>query len=50
MDTARYILAVIVAISFPPARLFWLAVHPFIAFWRGLGAGWTYAIVRPQWY
>jgi protein-S-isoprenylcysteine O-methyltransferase Ste14 len=48
MDTARYILALVAVISFPPALLFWFLVHPFISFWRGVGVGWTYAIVGPS--
>jgi steroid 5-alpha reductase family enzyme len=32
-------------VSFPPAILFWLVIHPLVHFWRRLGPGWTYAIV-----
>jgi protein-S-isoprenylcysteine O-methyltransferase Ste14 len=44
-DSARYILAILVIASFPPSLLLWLAIHPFAAFWRQLGAVWTYVIL-----
>ncbi len=47
MDTARYVLAVIVLVAYPPPIAFWLITHPFIGFWRKLGPGWTCAILLP---
>jgi len=34
-DTARYIVALVAVVSFPPAPLIWFNVHPTIALWRG---------------
>jgi protein-S-isoprenylcysteine O-methyltransferase Ste14 len=34
---ARYAMAVLLAVSLPPAILYWFIVHPFIAFWRRVG-------------
>ena len=45
MDTARYIVTMILAVSMPPAVLLWFAIHPFSRFWRGLGLAWTYSIL-----
>jgi len=45
MDTARYIVTMILAVSMPPAVLLWFAIHPFTRFWRGLGLAWTYSIL-----
>jgi protein-S-isoprenylcysteine O-methyltransferase Ste14 len=36
-----------VVVSFPPAILYWLVVHPFVGFWRRLGPFRTYAILIP---
>ena len=44
-DSARYVLAILVIASFPPSLLLWLAIHPFAAFWRQVGAVWTYVIL-----
>jgi protein-S-isoprenylcysteine O-methyltransferase Ste14 len=38
MDSARYAIAVLTVTFLPPALGWWLAVHPFVAFWRRLGA------------
>ena len=45
LNSARYVLAILVIASFPPALLLWAAIHPFAALWRQLGAFWTYAIL-----
>ncbi|MFQ5527313.1 MAG: methyltransferase family protein [Thermoanaerobaculia bacterium] len=45
MDRARYILAVILLLSWPPGLLLWFAIHPFARFWRKVGPGWTYGIL-----
>lgn len=47
MDTARYVIAVVLLVTFPPAVLHWLAVHPFAAQWRKLGAANAYLILGP---
>jgi len=38
MGTARYWIGVLLVVSMPPAILWWFVVHPFIGFWRRLGA------------
>jgi protein-S-isoprenylcysteine O-methyltransferase Ste14 len=45
MDTARYVLAVLVWIGLPPAIVHWLCIHPFVDFWRRLGKAATFWIV-----
>ena len=42
MDTARYLLALIVIITFPAGLPFWFLVHGFIGFWRRVGLLTTY--------
>lgn len=37
VDVARWWMAVLVLISYPPAVLYWYAVHPFVKFWRRQG-------------
>ena len=45
MDTARYIVAVLVCIGLPPAIVHWLIIHPFVGFWRKRGKAVTSAVV-----
>ncbi len=45
MDTARYIVAVLVWIGLPPAIVHWLIIHPFVGFWRKRGKAVTLAVV-----
>ncbi|MBK6485797.1 MAG: hypothetical protein IPF98_02780 [Gemmatimonadetes bacterium] len=45
MDQVRYVLAVLVLVSVPPALGLWFAVHPFARFWRRLGPVVSYAIL-----
>lgn len=45
MDRARYVVALILLLSWPPGMLLWFAIHPFVGFWRKLGPGWTYTIL-----
>jgi len=45
MDKTRYILAVLLVATIPPAVIWWYLVHPFVAFWRRLGPRWTLWIV-----
>jgi protein-S-isoprenylcysteine O-methyltransferase Ste14 len=47
VDTARYYLALILVVSYPPAFGFWFVVHPFIDFWRRCGAWITYGLMFP---
>ena len=42
MDTARYVVAVLVWVALPPAIVYWLVVHPFVGFWRRVGKGTTF--------
>jgi hypothetical protein len=45
VNTARYVVAVVLLVSVPPGVLLWLAIHPFVGFWRRLGPVWTYVIL-----
>jgi len=47
VDTARYWLALILLVSFPPAFLYWFVIHPFTGFWRRVGPLGTHLIVAP---
>ncbi len=38
MGLIRYVVGVLLVVSMPPAILWWIVVHPFVAFWRRLGA------------
>jgi protein-S-isoprenylcysteine O-methyltransferase Ste14 len=48
MDTIRYVLGVMLVILFPPALLYWVAIHPFARLWRKVGAATTYLLVVPS--
>ncbi|MFQ5742099.1 MAG: methyltransferase family protein [Acidobacteriota bacterium] len=45
MNSARYYVALVLLITLPPAVAFWFVIHPFVGFWRRLGAAPTYLIV-----
>jgi protein-S-isoprenylcysteine O-methyltransferase Ste14 len=45
MDALRYCLAVGLVIFMPALLLYWLLLHPFVRFWRRLGAGLSLAII-----
>lgn len=45
MDTARYIVGVLLVTFVPPGMAWWFIVHPFIDFWRRVGALFTLFIV-----
>ena len=45
MSTARYIIAVLLMISLPPAIAWWYVVHPFVGFWRRVGKPITYMVL-----
>ncbi len=47
MQTVRYVIGVGLLMALPPAILLWFAIHPFVRFWRRLGAGWTYVVLAP---
>lgn len=47
MDTARYVIGVLLVVALPPGILLWFAIHPFAGFWRQLGATWTYVALSP---
>ena len=38
----RYVMAALLAITLPPAIVYWFIVHPFIAFWRRVGMKTTF--------
>ena len=38
----RYCLALLILASHLPSLCVWLAIHPFSAFWRKVGGGWTF--------
>lgn len=38
MNTARYVVGVLLVVSLPPALAWWFLLHPFVGFWRSLGA------------
>jgi protein-S-isoprenylcysteine O-methyltransferase Ste14 len=45
MSTSRYIIAVLLAISIPPAIAWWFVIHPFVDFWRKVGKPITYTLM-----
>ena len=48
MDTIRFVLAVLIWATFPPAIVFWYLVHPFVGYWRRVGGPLqTYLVVGP---
>ncbi len=47
MDTARYVFALLLVMSLPPAILLWVVIHPYARFWRTLGPTWTYVALSP---
>jgi protein-S-isoprenylcysteine O-methyltransferase Ste14 len=44
METARYVIALITIILFPPALIYWALIHPLTGFWRRIGLVLSYAI------
>lgn len=44
MDGVRYVFALLWLVSLP-ILVFWIALHPFVAFWRRLGLAATYAVL-----
>jgi protein-S-isoprenylcysteine O-methyltransferase Ste14 len=45
MSTSRYIIAVLLVISIPPALAWWFVIHPFVGFWRRVGKPITYTVM-----
>ena len=45
MSTARYVIAVLLVISLPPAIVWWCVIHPFVGFWRKIGKPITYTVM-----
>lgn len=45
MSTLRWILGLFVVAGMPPAIAWWFLVHPFVGFWRRIGARGTLTIV-----
>jgi len=44
METARYVVALITIVLFPPALIYWALIHPLTGFWRRIGLVFSYAI------
>lgn len=47
MDTIRYVAAVVVWATVPPAFFYWYLIHPFAGYWRAQGPARTYLVVIP---
>lgn len=47
MDTLRYVLALLVWSTVPPAVLYWYLIHPFAGYWRSVGPVRTWLVVVP---
>jgi protein-S-isoprenylcysteine O-methyltransferase Ste14 len=45
MSLARYIVGAFLVVWLPPAVVWWIIVHPFVAFWRRLGAKLALSVV-----
>jgi protein-S-isoprenylcysteine O-methyltransferase Ste14 len=45
LDQVRHVFALLWLVSLLPLLLFWIALHPFVAFWRRMGLGATYTIL-----
>ncbi len=45
MDAIRYYLALVMVVMLLPTFFLWLLIHPFIHFWRRLGAGLSYVVI-----
>lgn len=45
MNTFRYILGVLLLVGLPPGVSWWFIVHPFVGFWRQLGARVTMVVM-----
>ena len=45
MDTTRYAVGVLVVTFMPPGMLWWFLIHPFIGFWRRVGATVTLTVM-----
>lgn len=45
MDAFRYTLGVLLLVGLPPGLSWWFAVHPFVGFWRKLGAKATMTVM-----
>jgi protein-S-isoprenylcysteine O-methyltransferase Ste14 len=45
MNTARYLVAVLMLVTTPIAVGLWYVIHPFARYWRRIGPGWTYGIL-----
>jgi protein-S-isoprenylcysteine O-methyltransferase Ste14 len=47
MDQARYVIALLLLVGFPPALMIWFLIHPFVSFWRRLGPTRTWIVLAP---
>ena len=49
MDAARYYIALFIVVIIPGVYLIWFSIHPFVRFWRKVGAWRTLAIHSILW-
>jgi LPXTG-motif cell wall-anchored protein len=45
VDTFRYIVGVLLVVGLPPGVAWWFLLHPFVGFWRRLGARLTMTVM-----
>lgn len=45
MDGVRYVFALLWLVTLLPLLLFWIALHPFVGFWRRMGIATSYTIL-----
>lgn len=45
MNTFRYILGILLVVGLPPGLTWWFVVHPFVGFWRRVGARGTMGVM-----
>lgn len=45
VSTFRYVVGVLLVVGLPPGMAWWFLVHPFVGFWRRLGARSTMAVM-----
>ena len=45
MDTARYVVGLLLVLGLPPGLAWWFVLHPFAGFWRGRGVRVTMTVM-----
>lgn len=48
MNTARYVIGVLLLMALPPGVFLWFVIHPLARYWRRFGAIWTYVVLSPM--